>query len=45
MNYRQEIQRMKQGGYSIVDTYIYVKDYIEFETLIEIWETASCTNQ
>jgi hypothetical protein len=31
---------MKQGGYSIADTYIYVKDYVEFETLIEIWEAA-----
>jgi hypothetical protein len=31
---------MKQGGYSIVDTYIYVKDYIELETLIELWEAA-----
>ena len=38
MDYIREIARMQLGGYSITDTYIYVKDYVSFEQLIEMWE-------
>ena len=34
-----EILEYKARGRSIEDTYIYFKDYIEFEDLINIWET------
>ena len=33
-----EILDYKAAGRSIEDTYIYFKDYIEFEDLIDIWE-------
>jgi hypothetical protein len=33
-----EILEYKALGRSIEDTYIYFKDYIEFEDLIDIWE-------
>ncbi len=35
-----EILEYKETGRSIEDTYIYFKDYIEFEDLINIWEGA-----
>lgn len=33
-----EILDYKARGCSIEDTYIYFKDYIEFEDLVNIWE-------
>jgi len=33
-----EILEYKAEGRSIEDTYIYFKDYIEFEDLVNIWE-------
>ena len=33
-----EILEYKAAGRSIEDTYIYFKDYIEFEDLVNIWE-------
>ena len=33
-----EILEYKALGRTIEDTYIYFKDYIEFEDLINIWE-------
>jgi len=33
-----EILEYKALGRSIEDTYIYFKDYIEFEDLINVWE-------
>jgi hypothetical protein len=33
-----QILEYKALGRSIEDTYIYFKDYIEFEDLINIWE-------
>lgn len=36
----EEILEYKARGRSIEDTYIYFKDYIEFEDLINVWEGA-----
>ena len=33
-----QILDYKARGHSIEDTYIYFKDYVEFEDLINIWE-------
>lgn len=40
MNIQTEILRMKSTGYSIEDTYIYLKDYVSIETIIQHWEGA-----
>jgi hypothetical protein len=33
-----QILEYKARGYSLQDTYIYFKDYIELEDVISIWE-------
>ena len=38
-NIQIEIQEYKACGRSIEDTYIYFKDYIEFEDLVAVWES------
>lgn len=38
-NIQLEILDYKAKGYSIEDTYIYFKDYIEIEDLINVWES------
>jgi len=35
----QEILDYKVQGRTIEDTYIYFKDYIEFEDLVAVWES------
>jgi hypothetical protein len=35
-----EILEWKAQGRGIKDTYIYFKDYIELEALVDIWEEA-----
>ena len=37
-NIQFEILSYKARGYSIEDTYIYFKDYIEMEDLVAVWE-------
>ena len=39
MDVRAEIIRMRRSGYSIEDTYIYVKDYITLEACVEVYES------
>jgi hypothetical protein len=39
MDARSEILRMKLSGYSIEDTYIWVKDYITLEACVEVYES------
>lgn len=34
-----EILSYKAAGRTIEDTYIYFKDYVEFEDLVAVWES------
>ena len=40
MDYIAEISRMKVAGYSQVDIYIFVKDYVSAEQFIDLYEAA-----
>lgn len=40
MDYRAEIARMKQAGYSYHDTYILVKDYVSIQIFVQLYEAA-----
>lgn len=40
MNIIREIYRMKAAGYTAQDAYILVKDYIDLEQFIELYEGA-----
>ena len=40
MNIIQELYRMKASGYTAQDAYILVKDYIELEEFITLYEGA-----
>ena len=42
-NIQIEILEWRDRGRSIEDTYIYFKDYVEMETLIEIWKETQCS--
>jgi hypothetical protein len=39
MDAYKEIARMKSAGYSLQDTYIYVKDYIDLESCASVYES------
>jgi hypothetical protein len=39
MDIGKEIISMKHRGYTLSDTYIYLKDYVSLEVCIEMWET------
>jgi hypothetical protein len=38
MDVNSEIVRMKRGGYSVSDIYIYVKDYVTHEQFAHLYE-------
>jgi hypothetical protein len=38
MDVNAEIVRMKRGGYSIEEIYIYVKDYVSMEQFAHLYE-------
>jgi hypothetical protein len=38
MDVNAEIVRMKRSGYSVVDIYIYVKDYITPDAFVHLYE-------
>jgi hypothetical protein len=38
MDAHKEIARMRASGYSLQDTYIYVKDYVSLESCVEVYE-------
>ena len=38
MDVNAEIVRMKRGGYSLVDIYIYVKDYVTEDQFAHLYE-------
>ena len=40
MSVRNDIVRMKAAGYSIVDIYIYVKDYVSEEQFSHLYNEA-----
>jgi hypothetical protein len=39
MDVRAEILRMRLAGYSLQDTYIWVKDYIDLESCVSLYES------